>query len=59
MRFWLLLCLGVGAACSGHPPRQSGALGVFNPRGLEQRLMVSAEIKADEHTGREAGRTPR
>jgi hypothetical protein len=52
MRIWLFVLVGC-AACSGHAPRQSGALGVFNPRALDHRLMISAEVKGNEHTGKE------
>ena len=36
----------LAVACSGPMPQQSGGLGVFNPRGLEERLETKARIAA-------------
>jgi hypothetical protein len=60
---WLVL-LVFAAGCSGRPPQQSGALGVFNPRGLEERMNYRTRSSGRDNirsttSGTRSGSTPR
>lgn len=63
MKAWIL-AMALLTGCIGRPPRQSGALEVFNPRGVEQRLSYRTRSSGRDNmrsttSGTRSGSTPR
>ncbi len=60
----MMIVLALLAGCTGRPPRQSGALEVFNPRGLQDRMNYRTRSSGRDNiksttSGTRSGSTPR